>query len=119
MAAHHNLLLVGLIPDPDPLKMEETQFSLTPYFEPQHNFVYRPPCLRYDLPDSPPLDLQPIPIFTVPVVLRIKKNGTEVTMDRKFELETIGILSCGEEEFDVAQIVLSRPLAVVNMEAEL
>lgn len=56
---------------------------------------------------------------TIPVVVRVKKSGTEVTMERKFELDTVGVLSRGEEDFAIAQLVLRRPSAVADMEAEL
>uniref|UniRef100_A0ACD5WPD6 Uncharacterized protein n=1 Tax=Avena sativa TaxID=4498 RepID=A0ACD5WPD6_AVESA len=120
VAAHRNLLLLSLIPDS--LQTEETRYTL-PVFVPQRLFICTTPscCLRYDLPDSPPppLVLRSIPMCSIPVVLRVKKNGKEVTMDRRFQLETVGILSRAQGEFAIAQLVLCRPSALADMEAEL
>jgi hypothetical protein len=96
MAAHRNLLLFRLTPEP-------VSLSKAPFVDfRQDHFI----CGAQSSP-SEPLLLLKIPKCHIPQLVSAT-NGKKVTMPRLFDLEPLSILCRGEDEFALAQLNFRR-----------
>jgi hypothetical protein len=119
VSAHRNLLLFRLIADPEVTDRPSL-------LDPEDPHVATDSCAMHNhficraLPSKSPLMLQEIPMCTTPVVLFVK-DGEKITTERWFnDINPVGILCRGEDEFAIAQLSLSsRPSQSAKVLAEL
>ncbi|KAM0834007.1 hypothetical protein ACQ4PT_063895 [Festuca glaucescens] len=110
VAAHHDVLLFRLVPD-DPVGPRDPSFLLS-----QHDHF----ICRASPSESPPLQLRNIPMCAAPVAIVRAKKGKKIITRRLFgDLDPVGILRRGEDEFAMAQLGLTRPRQWDRTEAEL
>jgi hypothetical protein len=112
LAAHRDLLLFRLIADDPVVPDGDPHFMLS-----QHDHFI---CRASPSDSLPPLQLRNIPMCELPVALVRATQGKPIITRLMFgDMDPVGILRRGEDEFAMAQLGLTRPLRWERSEAEL